>query len=276
MEHQASEAREFIASIELKSKCAQDARNREFAAHIDVKRVTIGDLAVSAYDATQNEAQVVGSSLLAFVAGVDTDVRDAISDAMLLAQGYASQKIDFQKDPQEWYRNYSLVLQNAGWLIQDQQWNVQAIEGEDAEVHQQIAAVLAVALAAAPTAAAIAMASIKALHDADSGSPWITIFNREAKQSHLARFQVGAAAPGPGGGAVVTLAAFILDNVLESTQVLFFRWQEAGATLKTNLQRCSIDQRSIADLGPLIRQKTADARSEFFGGVQKLQPASKG
>lgn len=276
MEQHDSEARKFIASIELKSKCAQEDRVRDFGGYIELKKVMIEDLAASAYDATQNEAQVIGSSLLAFVEGVNTDIRDAISDTALLAQGYASQKSDFQKDPQGWYENYSLVLQNAGWLIQDQQWNVKVIEGQDAEVHEQIAAVLAVALGAAPTAAAIAMASIKALQDADPDSPWITIFNREVKQSHLARFQVGAVVPDPGGGAVVTLAAFILDNVQESTQVLFFKWKKAGAALRTNLQRCSINQRSISDLGPLIRQKTADVRSEFFGGVQKLQPAAKG
>lgn len=226
----------------------------------------------AAFDAAKNQAQVVGSALLSFEVGLDAIVREAISDSALLAQLQANHQIDFAADPQKWFASYAKVLQNVGWTVQDDGWTTADISGTNVQVNQQIKAVLAVALGPASTALAIIAASIDALQSADPSSPWVTLFDRQTHKANITRFQVGLVDKDATGGIAVAMAFCILDNVQQTTQVLFFKWKEANAKLQANGQKYSINRDALVSLGPDIRAKTRAYQLDYLSSIQDLTP----
>src|SRR6202044_1727814 len=104
------------------------------------------------FDKAKDQAQVIGSGLFSFQQGVDPEVREAISDAALLAQLHANKQVKFEDNPEKWFAFYTEVLQNVGWVMQDLGWNDYTADGTQAEVNEKIVDLLTVALGAAPTA----------------------------------------------------------------------------------------------------------------------------
>src|SRR5882724_5397805 len=134
-------------------------RAREFVKSIDLAGVPRGiisqDAATEAgeiFDKAKTQAQVVGSGLFSFAQGVDANVREAISDSALLAQLVANKRASAETAPLEWFKEYSAVLQNVGWTLQEGGWTDYTAKGNAVEVHEKIMEVMAVALGPAPAA----------------------------------------------------------------------------------------------------------------------------
>lgn len=242
----------------------------EMKATVGDKAFTADADAANAFDKAKDQAQVIGSGLFAFETGVDAELRRAISDSALLAQLWANKQVSFAADPKKWFETYSKTLQSVGWLVQDQGWNSTFINGQDAEVNEEIVAVLTVALGAAPTALAILTASIKAMHDAEPDSKWITLFSREVHKATMARFQIGFVSVDANSDVFVTIAACILHNVDQQTQVLFFKWKSAGADIAVSTAKCSVNRDALMQLIPDIHAKTLKYQQDFLSSIKDL------
>lgn len=207
------------------------------------------------FSTVKDQASVVGSDIVAFVAGTEDTVREAISNSSLLAQLVATKKVGEDADIYEWYKAYFSVLRNIGWLVQDEGFAEYAEEGDGFEVHERILDVAAVLLAPAPAALAVVKTTLKALKGLSENSPWITLFSRESVKAESARFQVTVVEPGVGQGLLVSMIAFGIKASTTITQVLFFKVKKNRATLRSNSARLSLNAEALADLAPLIKQK---------------------
>src|SRR5688572_23306235 len=106
------------------------SRAREYIRALDLSGTPRGLIAQSAateatqvFETAKDQAQVVGSGLLAFRSGVAAETREAISDSALLAQLVANKRVDPAMDPNGWFKEYAAVLQNLGWTLQEAGWN---------------------------------------------------------------------------------------------------------------------------------------------------------
>ena len=248
---------------------------KSFVTSIDLTGTPRGILSLDAatetgtiFDSAKNQAQVAGSGVFAFEQGVDATVREAISDSALLAQLHADKQVKFEDDPMRWFSVYGDVLSNLGWTVQDSGWNTYEAQGTNVEVNQKIVDLLTVALGAAPTALAIITATIAAL--GTPNSPWVTIFNRETQRANLARFQIGLVSTGLNNDVFVSLVACIIVADNEITQVLFFKWGAAKATLKANAQKVSINRNAVADLGPAVRNKIEAYQADYLSSIKDI------
>jgi hypothetical protein len=219
------------------------------------------------FDQAKAQAQVVGSGLFSFSQGVDASVREAISDSALLAQLVANKKGSVEDDPTSWFKNYSDVLQNVGWTLQDGGWTDYTSEGTAAEVHQKIIEVLTVALGPAPAALAILTSALNALQAMNSDSPWITLFNRESQHAKIARFQIGLVDTSATGDVFVSLLGCLIVADSTITQVLFFKFRNANARFKADSAKVSINRAALADLGPAIRAKVRAYQFDYVSSV---------
>ncbi len=255
-------ARSFVANVDLSGT----PRHMEFLAQ------SVSDDTGAVFDQAKNQAQVVASSIFSFAVGVDTQVREAISDSALLAQLVANKRVDFQTDPEKWFDAYASVLQTVGWVLQDSAWNDYSTTGNSAEVNQHIIDVLAVALGPGATAIAIAKATIDALQAMDTESPWIKLFDRETQKANLARFQVGLVEKGPNDDVFVSLIACIVKATKNITQVLFFKFRAEQADFRANVQKVSINRPALVDLGPVIRSKVRAYQLSYLSNLDDLGP----
>lgn len=251
---------------------------RAFVRSIDLSGIphrgpALGAAPVGApFDKAENQAQLVGSTLLSFAQGVDAGIRGAVSDSALLAQLVANKQASAESDPMAWFAAYSGVLQNIGWIVEESGWADYSADGDALDVNQKIIEVLAVALGPAPAAMAIITAAIAALSGMESDSPWITIFSREAQKARLARFQVGLVDRDQNGDAAVVLLACLIEAQSNITQVLFFKFKEAQARFLANNAKASLDRTALTELAPTIREKVRAWQVDYVSTVLNIEP----
>jgi hypothetical protein len=219
------------------------------------------------FDKSKSQAQVVGSGIFSFAQGVTADVREAISDSALLAQLVANKQASSDAHPLDWFAAYSKVLQNVGWTIQESGWTDYTARGTAVEVNEKIIEVMTVALGPAPAALAIVTATITALKAMNANSPWITIFSRESQKARISRFQIGLVEKDDDSDVFVSLLACLIEADNNITQVLFFKFRNAGASFKANSGKVSINRSALTDLGPSIRSKIRAYQTDYLSTV---------
>ena len=222
------------------------------------------------FDQAKNQAQVIGSALFSFAQGIDTVVREAISNSALLAQLVANKEAAFDQDPERWFKAYLAVLGNVGWTVQDSGWSDYTTVGTGAEVNEQILPVITAALA--PTAAALTIitAALNALKAMEPSSSWFTIFNRETKKAKIGRFQIGLTENEVNDQVFVSLIAFLIMANSDLTQLLFFKFREASASFKANAAKVSVNCSSVVELGPAVQNKVHAYQFDYISKLKDI------
>jgi hypothetical protein len=249
-------------------------RAKQFVKSIDLSGTPRGILQQGAatdagevFDKAKSQAQIVGSGVFSFAQGVTEAVREAISDSALLAQLVANKQVSADEQPLDWFAAYSKVLQNLGWTLQESGWTDYTARGTAVEVNEKILEVMTVALGPAPAALAIVTATINALKSMNANSPWITIFSRESQKAKIARFQIGLVEREESSDVFVSLLACLIEAHNNITQVLFFKFKDAGASFRANSGKISINQPSLTELGPSIRNKIRAYQADYLSTV---------
>jgi hypothetical protein len=245
------------------------------------RRILSQDAATEAgevFDKAKTQAQVVGSGLFSFTQGVDTEVRQAISDCALLAQLVANKKFNLPgSSPFDWFGAYTDVLNNLGWTSQDMGWSDYTAVGKAAEVNAKIIEVLELALGQGAAAVAIITSVLNTLQGMNPSSSWITIFNRESQKAEIARFQIGLVDQAPNTDVFVSMIAFVVQAHSAITQALFFKYRDAKATFKANLQKVSMNRPVLTPLIPIIESRIRDYTTDYVSKIANIVlPAKAG
>jgi hypothetical protein len=220
------------------------------------------------YETVKSQATIVGSDVISFVTGVEDTLREAISDASLLAQLHANEQVDDEEDIYQWYNVYFDVLSNIGWSIQDKGFTDYTEKFSGFEVHEKIISVATVLLGDAPSALAVLTSTVNALKEVDSEAGWIKIFKRETQQAKAGRFQITLVEQAD-DGILITLMAFGLKAKKVFTQVLFFKVKKHKATLRVQSSKVSVNVQSVRDLSVPIRNKVRDYQQNYVAALLK-------
>jgi hypothetical protein len=196
------------------------------------------------YDASKQQAVVVGADVIAFVKGVTPEQRSDIVNASLLAQLVAKKKVANPgglTEMKQWYNEYFDVLSQIGFAIQDKGFAEYHETSDSFEAHEAILEVAAALLAGTPGALLLIKTTLEALQKMASNSPWITLFNRESQSANTARFQVSLVDEDENGRLLVALIAFGLEARTALTQVLFFKFHTNDVTLQQHSGKVTIN-----------------------------------
>lgn len=232
------------------------------------------DVANAAFDTSENQASVVGSEVISFVKGVTPDARKAIANSALLAQLAANGSAP-STDIYRWYDRYFEVLRKIGWVIRDREFATYQTSGSGFEAYEAILDVAAALFGPSATSAVMLKATIdalRALKDADSQSPFITIFDQQSQHAQAARFQVSLVQDQPDKTFTVALLAFGLEANSTITQVLFFKVQKGNATLKHMSGKATITSDIMSHVAPQIEAKVAAYQSSFIRTLNLTDP----
>ena len=222
------------------------------------------------FDGSKNQATIVGSDVVSFVAGVTPERREAIVNSSLLAQLVARKKVQDPARTTEWYNEYFDVLANIGWVIQNRQSAEYRQSAGSFEAHEAILAVATTVLGAAPTALALVKTTITSLKKMDKDSPWLTLFNRESQRATTACFQVSLAQQDPSGQFMVTLMAFALEARKTVTQVLFFKVKKNEATLRHYSGGVTINTGVLDHVSGALKTKLATHADNYIAQLPDL------
>jgi hypothetical protein len=226
----------------------------------------------AAFNKAKEQAQVVGSGVFSFAKGVNEDVRASISDSALLAQLVADKRASSTNDPIQWFDEYTGVLKNLGWVVQDTSFHDYTADGVAVDVHDKVIEVITAALVPSAAAAAIILATMNALKGMDQQSSWIRIFSRESQHARIARFQVGLVETGPDDDIFVSMLACLIRADDTITQVLLFKLRHSHAQFQASANKASINRASLLALHPQIQARTRDFQNAFLSSIQDLGP----
>lgn len=258
MSEDTSKAAEYVGSIDLYGTprwiLAQDAATEASETFVTAK----------------SQAQVVGSGLFSFANGVTPSTREAISNSALLAQLVANKRFSAEQAPTEWYAAYQDVLQNIGWVLQDQGWVDHTAGGTAVEVHQKVIEVLEIALGPSAAALSIIRSAIDVLQAMAPGSSWFTIFNRESQHARIARFQIGFVEPGEADDVFVSMLACLIEARASITQVLVFKFRNEHAGFRANSAKVSINSAALQELMPAIRAKVVAYQADYVSSIKDI------
>ncbi len=199
----------------------------------------------------EREVIAVGSQLTEFSDNVSAELRPLISNSMLLAQLAANKATLDAENVFNWHLKYRDVLNNIGWQITDKEEQVQQIGNKSLTVHQAIIPVLTAMLGPAVAATSMVVSVLEGLQEMDADSPWITLFDRQSRHAHGAKFQISYVDASEGEPAISLLGCAIQAE-RTITQVLFFKFSSQRAelrrttsTLATTASRLTSDKEVI-------------------------------
>lgn len=213
------------------------------------------------------QAAVVGSGLVSFTAGVPAQRREDLCNATLLAQLSANRKVPDRSNILAWFDAYFTALMNLGWVVQQTGFREYAGEFDGLETHEAVRQVAAVLLAPNPAAIAVLGATLDAMQAMDRNSPWITIFDREHRDTKTTHFQIALADQLPNGGLVMHLLAFSLQANAKLTQVLFFKLKKKRVKLQQNSGQAVVDVGVLTSVREALKKKLAERVTDFIATV---------
>jgi hypothetical protein len=222
------------------------------------------------FNAQKTQTLVVASDVVSFVKGVSSERRQDIVNSSLLAQLVANKQVPDKTNITQWYKAYFEVLQNIGWVIQDNSFSSYTEEANGLEAHEAILKVAAVFLGGAPATLALVVSTLEALKSMDSSKPWMTIFDRETKHAKTGHFQIALAEQGDNDQFMVSLMAFSLKAESSLTQVLFFKIRKDEVELEKYAGRGTINDEVLASIRDQVKQKIAAHSKDYVAKLPDL------
>jgi len=140
----------------------------------------------------------------------------------------------------------------------------------NAGVHKAIIPVLTAMLGPAVAAVSVVISVLQGLQEMDKDNPWITLFDRASQHASGAKLQFGFVAMDPADPAAVQvkLLAVAVDAKRTLTQVLFFKFSDQKASLKTGDTQLSMATSRLES----IHQAVADRVQPFLAdNISKVE-----
>lgn len=221
----------------------------------------------ASFDDDAPQAAVVGSGLVSFTAGVPAQRREDLCNATLLAQLAANRRVPDRSHVLAWFDAYFTALMNLGWVLQQTGFREVSSEFDGLETHEAVRQAAAVMLAPNPAALAVLASTLDAVQSMDRNSPWITIFDRESRDTKTTHFQIALADQQPDGGLVMHLLAFSLEANAKITQVLFFKLKKKRVRLQQNSGQAVVDVGVLTSVRGALKARLAERVTDYIATV---------
>lgn len=199
----------------------------------------------------QPEGFVADGSLVSFVSEVTSQAREDVLNSTLLAQLAANKKYDRWKDTENWYKFYSNVLENVGWVIQSFQFSEYDAHGGTFEVDKVVLEILTAIVS--QNEIAVVSETMSALKKLGDGDGPMVLFSTASSALTSGNFQISAVSQ-TNGATAMGLGAFYFTSTQSTTKILWFQYDssdthlfKAGQTITLNEEIYKKVRQSVID-----------------------------
>lgn len=214
-----------------------------------------------------SESFVNNQSIVSFVAGVSEQNRQDILNSTLLAQLAADKTTENVDDLKAWYKQYTEVLTNIGWVIEQNEFTDFQSGSDEFEMNTAIMGIMGAVVD--PTQISLitkTLESVKSLGDDDKR---IKVFERKFKRSNKGNFQIGVANE-TGGTVSFGVGAFLMDTKESTGRFLFFKTGKARTKLTYSGMRCTLNPQVYSQVRDSILEKLGRAPKVFIAKLPDL------
>lgn len=240
---------EFIKSIELS----------------DTRVISHPERTIMRAAPDQEAAFIVGGSTMSFVAGVNQQHQSDILNSTLLAALAANKKHDRETNAQEWYKFYTYILENIGWVVQQFEFTKFSAGGGSFTCDKAVIDILT-AIAAGPTAAVV-ITTINSMKNLSGSDDRLVLFERESHNLHQGNFQISAAKE-DGGVVSMLTAGFEFKSAQDIKRILWFSWETSSSNLYHGTQTMTLNNDVYGQIRNDIIAKLGDRASIFVHEIE--------
>jgi len=212
------------------------------------------------------KAVVDVGSVIAFTDKVDADEKQDVLYAVQLAQRAASKLHDRFDETPAWYRKYTEVLENVGWV--SQQFNFQRQTQDRGEFRMDKAALAVIAAVATQQYLGVLTTAISSLEKMADDDGAITIFDYQSLAQQSGNFQLGSIEKSDNGALTMALGAFYFRAVDKRRKFLFFRWGENDVEFWAAAQVLTLNEDTYARVRGEIRNKMIETAGDYVAGIE--------
>jgi hypothetical protein len=213
--------------------------------------------------AGQASGNVVAGGLTSFVAGVSADHGSASLRTCLLAQLAADKALNrFDKSQlMSWYKKYQEVLGMCGWTLQD--FNFKNFQASGSTLTINNAIINIVAAFATGAEVAVVKATLDALKNLSSDSPWYKLWDRSSHSDDGGNFQVAAASDTTGkkNSLVMKISAYAFFTTETTTRFLWTGYHSSDVQLQYAAQIATLDEDVYGQVSDTILTKLGNHAS---------------
>ncbi|CAH2402763.1 hypothetical protein [Mesorhizobium escarrei] len=187
---------------------------------------------------------VSGTTLIDFSAVPSMAVRAGVSLSMLFASRVATKAMKQEDDEDDWLASYTSNLGQLGFSLAGSAIINSKFRKTGLRVHKAIIPFLTVAFGGAAVGPII-LAGLRNLQEADAGSPWIKLLDRETRRFKARELHFAAVSSNETDTSI-RYAIARLNVDLNETNILFFKLTEAEAHFESSTTTMSANNSLLA------------------------------
>lgn len=212
---------------------------------------------------------VSGTTLVDFSTAQSPMVRASVSLAMLYASRVAtvamSKLVDSDED--DWLARYNQALAEVGFAVSGSTVVHSSFKKSNVAVHKAIIPFLTLAFGGG-AAGALIIQALKSLQemDAESPSPWVTLFDKQTRRFNLREMHFAAVSANEVETTIANAVAR-LNVDTGSTQILFFKLSKSNANFDSTTTRMTANNGLLAVNEPKLQAKLIKFIDDSIAGA---------
>ncbi|NGO07513.1 hypothetical protein G5C60_07545 [Streptomyces sp. HC44] len=214
----------------------------------------------------EQSAAVVAGSIVAFTDGLNGQQKSDVLNSTLLAQLAANKKFDRDEDTIRWYKFYSSVLEQVGWVVPSFSFAKLTVAGSRFTVDRAVIALLQAI--AAPGEISVAKAAIEALRSLPERDRRVVLFESNAHSDKLGNFQIASCGVSQGDTVVMKMGAFFFNTTERVTRVLFFSFPRSSTNMQQSRTTLTLNEDVYAQVRDAIITKLGDRANTFIDDLE--------
>ncbi|ASK24784.1 hypothetical protein BSSX_2892 [Bacillus subtilis] len=218
------------------------------------------------FEEGQASASVVGSSVIAFTGNVGGTQRNDLKNATCLAQLAAMKQHDPFTDTENFYRFYTTVLANIGFVIQGFDFTKHEISGTTFTVDKVVIEILQAI--ATQDEVALVQASLDALKALSDDDGRLRLFSTSSHSAEYANFMLGIATQEANGDVTFKVGAFKMNSNQNNTRFLWFSYSTSETNLFKSSQTVLLNEDVYGQNRDAIIVKLGDKAEQYIADLE--------
>ncbi|MBK8623025.1 MAG: hypothetical protein IPN79_15045 [Saprospiraceae bacterium] len=216
--------------------------------------------------ADETSANAVAGSTVSFVTGFPKLQKYDVLNSTLLAQLAANFAFDRESETEDWYRKYTEVLENLGWVLQG--FSFAKYNSASANFTMDKVVLNVIAAIATGGQLAVVSATLKALSEAAGDDKALTLLDTNGSSGPAGNFQISAATIDNDLNVSMTLGAFYFKSTEHRTRFLFWSWSSTSVNMYYSAQAVTLNDQIYAMVRQAVIDKLGNNAQKYVADIQ--------
>lgn len=200
----------------------------------------------------KDNCYVCEGSLVSFVANLKDQQKKDVLNSSLLAQLAANKKFDREKDTVNWYRFYTEVMENVGWVIQGFQFTNYQSSQASFSLSQVTLQILSGIIGPKKEIMNVVKATLDGLAKSTDGA---RLFDSKSASGNHGNFQIIPCQTDDSGQVTMVLMGFYFEADRQVKNFFFFEWNKQDMNLYSGTQHCTLNEEIYATVRDAVVKK---------------------